>query len=97
MSGSVNVSKQQFGKPNNQLRRYFHAAAGILLLLLLCLPLLTYGIERFPKPVSFWRTALGRRLGGQSRLNAVVGFLRELPFVGRDRVWARLPFDLKIR
>lgn len=54
-------------------------------------------VERFPKPVSFWRTALGRRLGGQSRLNAVADFLRDVPFVGRDRVWARLPFDLEIR
>jgi protease-4 len=53
-------------------------------------------VERFPKPVSFWRTALGRRLGGQSRLH-FVGFLRGIPFVGRDRVWARLPFDFRIR
>ncbi len=54
-------------------------------------------VERFPKPQSFWRTALGRRLGGQSRMFDLKVLRREIPFVARDRVWARLPFDFRIR
>ncbi len=54
-------------------------------------------VERFPKPQSFWRNALGGRFGGQSRISEVVGMICDVPFVASDRVWARLPFDIRIR
>ncbi len=54
-------------------------------------------IERFPRPQSFWRAALGRRFGGQSRLFDPTSLLRAIPFIPGDRVWARLPIDLRIR
>ena len=55
-------------------------------------------IERFPKPQSFWRTALGRRLGGQSRLLDPASLMPDwLSVMVGERVWAMLPFDLRIR
>ncbi len=54
-------------------------------------------VERFPKSQSFWRTALGRRLGGTSELFDPWGVLSEVPFVSSERVWAWLPLSFKIR
>ena len=54
-------------------------------------------VERFPRPQSFWRTALGRRFAGQATLADARILVREVPFRRRDRVWLRLPFALRIR
>ncbi len=53
-------------------------------------------VERFPRPESFWRTAIGRRFGGRAGLLDLPSLLDEVPFRARDRVWLRHPFDLRI-
>ncbi len=54
-------------------------------------------VERFPKPTSFWRTALGRRLGGNASLFDLGALVGEWGFLAGERVWAVLPFVLRSR
>jgi protease-4 len=54
-------------------------------------------VERFPQARGFWRTAFGRSVGGHWELLALPSLVREIPFLARDRVWLRLPFDFRIR
>lgn len=54
-------------------------------------------VERLPRPVSFWRAAIGRGLGSHLGLLDPQSWTAEVPLAGRDRVWLRLPFDLRIR
>jgi len=53
--------------------------------------------ERFPQPQGFLRTALRRGFGGPSALTSMRSLIRQFPMSTRDRVWLRLPFDIRLR
>jgi protease-4 len=54
-------------------------------------------IERYPKRRPFWRTALARNRGAQSSLPSLPNLIPDLGFLLQDRLWAILPFHLRIR
>jgi len=60
-------------------------------------------VDRYPKPQSFWRAALGGRRGGRAAMrgSGILGSVPQVPewarALTRDRVWALLPFDFRIR
>jgi len=55
-------------------------------------------VERFPRPQTPWLLALGRRFGGMSlRLDPLALLPDPARLVVRERVWAVLPFRIRIR
>ena len=52
-------------------------------------------IERYPKPRSIWKTALGRGVGARASWSwEIASLLPDLRALARERVWAILPFRI---
>ena len=66
-------------------------------------------VARYPRPTSFWRSALGRRLGGHATLRSsgdvaadvvtvvAANLVGELCYLAGERVWAVMPFHIRAR
>ncbi len=60
-------------------------------------------VDRYPKPKSLWHAALGGRHGARAAMRdgGIVESVAQVPewarMLARDRVWALLPFDFRIR